>query len=147
MSWIWTTSRATSSEDGRDDILRLEWAKSRVHAARAREEVMLLKEEMNHVLKYLEWKSEWWMQRADMRKGLTRDFTEGIRAYAQDQADVQTALHVHFRRLWEVPLQTSENASDDDDGSDSDDLEEEDADGLEEEEDANMDHDDETTFP
>ena len=147
LSWIWTTSQAPSSDDDRDAILRLEWAKSRARAARAQEEVMLLKEEMNRVLKYLEWKSEWWMQRADMRKGLTRDFTEGIRAYAQDQADVQTALHVHFHRLWEVPLQTSENASDDDDGSDSDDLEEEDADGLEEEEDANMDHDDETTFP
>ena len=44
--------------------------------------------------------------------------------------------------------QTSKNASDDDDGSDSDDLEEEeDADSLEEEEDADMDHDDEPTFP
>ena len=46
----------TSSRDGislHNDILRLEWAKSRARAARAREEVMLLKEEMNRVLKYL----------------------------------------------------------------------------------------------
>ena len=87
---------------------------------------MLLKEEMNRVLKYLEWKSEWWRQRADARSGLPKDLTEGVRAYAQDQADIQAALHTHFRRLWEAPLQTSdESASSDDDGSDSDDSEEE----------------------
>ena len=125
LSWIWMTSWAASSDDGGDDILHLEWAKSRVCAARAWEEVMLLKEEMNHVLKYLEWKSEWWKQRADTRADLTKDFTKGIRAYAQDQADVQTALRSHFRRLWEAPLQTStENPSDNDEGSDSDDSEE-----------------------
>ena len=139
LSWIWTTSQATSSEDGRDDILRLEWAKSRVHAARAREEVMLLKEEMNRVLKYLEWKSEWWRRRADARSGLSKDLAEGVRAYAQDQADIQAALCMHFRRLWEAPLQTSdESASSDDDGSDSDDSEEEAT---------NMDDDDEALLP
>ena len=138
--WIWTTSRAASSDDGRDDILRLEWAKSRARAARAWEEVMLLKEEMNRVLKYLEWKSEWWRQRANVRGDLTKDVTEGIRAYAQDQADVQTALRSHFRRLWEAPLQTSaENPSDDEDGSDSDDSEEDEA--------ADLDEDDEPTLP
>ena len=128
LSWIWTTPRAASSEDGGDDILRVEWAKSRARAARAREEVMLLKEEMNRVLKYLEWKSEWWRQRADTRSGLPKDLAEGVRAYAQDQADVQTALRIHFRRLWDTPLQTSEeNAPGDDDDSDDDDSEEEEA--------------------
>ena len=124
LSWIWTTSRAASSDDDVDDILRLEWAKSRAHAARAREEVMLLKEEMNRVLKYLEWKSEWWRQRAAARTDLNKYLTEGIRAYAQDQADVQAALRVHFRKLWETPLQTSvEDVVGDDDDSDSDDSE------------------------
>ena len=89
---------------------------------------MLLKEEMNHVLKYLEWKSEWWRQCADARLGLTKDLTEGLTAYAHDQADVQTALHVHFRKLWDAPLQTlEENAPGDDDDSDNDDSEEEEA--------------------
>jgi hypothetical protein len=106
----------------------LEWAKSRAHAARAWEEVMLLKEEMNCMLKYLEWKSEWWRQRADTRLGLTKDLTEGLRAYAHDQADVQTALRVHFCKLWDAPLRTSEeNAPGDDDDSDNDDSEEEEA--------------------
>jgi len=128
LSWIWSTSRAANSDDANDDILRLEWAKSRARAARAREEVMLLKEEMNRVLKYLEWKSEWWRQRADARPGLTKDLTEGLRAYAHDQADIQTALRVHFRKLWDAPLQTSEeNAPGDDDDSDDDDSEEEEA--------------------
>ena len=140
LSWIWTTSRAASSDNDRDDILRLEWAKSRARAARAREEVMLLKEEMNRVLKYLEWRSEWWRQCANVRTGLTKDLTEGINAYAQDQADVQNALCMHFRRLWAAPLQTSEeDAPDDDDGSDSEDLEGEEA--------ADVDDDDEFMPP
>ena len=33
--WIWTTPQAASSEDGGDDILHVEWAKSRARAARA----------------------------------------------------------------------------------------------------------------
>jgi len=102
---------------------------------------MLLKEEMNRVLKYLEWKSEWWMQRADSRSGLPKHLAEGVRAYAQDQADIQTALCMHFRRLWEAPLQTSDESAtnDSDDGSDSDDSELEEA--------ADMDDDDEPLLP
>ena len=99
---------------------------------------MLLKEEMSHIL---EWKSEWWRQHTDTRTGLTGDLTEGIRVYAQDQADVQIALHMHFCRLWEVPLQTSdENPSGDDDGSDSDD-------NLEGEEASDVDDNDGASFP
>lgn len=108
--------------------MRLEWEKSRARVARAREEVMLLKEEMNHVLKYLEWKSEWWRQHADARPGLMKELTEGIRAYAHDQANVQTALRIHFCSLWDTPLQTSEeNAPGDNDDSDDNDSEEEEA--------------------
>ena len=131
--WIWTTSQAASLNNGRDDILCLEWVKSRVHAARAWEEVMLLKKEMNRVLKYLEWKSEWWRKHADARVDLMKDIKEGIRAYAHDQANIQTALHSHFQRLWETPLQTPmENPSDDKDGSDSDASEEDEAADLDE---------------
>lgn len=73
---------------------------------------MQLKEEMNRMLKYLEWKSERWMQCTDIRTGLTSDITEEIRVYVQDQADVQTALHMifvgfrrhHFRLLKMHPV-------------------------------------------
>ena len=92
------------------------------------------------MLKYLEWKSEWWKQCAGARANLSKDFIEGIRAYAQDQADVQTALRSHFRRLWEAPLQTSvENPSNNEDGSDSDDSEEDET--------ADLAEDDEPTLP
>jgi len=101
-----------------------------------------VKEEMNCMLKYLEWKSEWWRQHADARSGLPKDLAEGVRAYAQDQANIQTALHMYFCRLWEAPLQTSdESASSDDDGSDSE------SDDSEGEEATDMDDDDEPLLP
>ncbi|KDR65961.1 hypothetical protein GALMADRAFT_81309, partial [Galerina marginata CBS 339.88] len=67
LSWIWTTSQTARTEDEKDDIIRSEWAKSQACAARSREEVMLLKEEMRRVLKYLEWNSDWWKKCGEMR--------------------------------------------------------------------------------
>ena len=68
LSWIWTTdSNITGPEDSSDDILRSEWAKSRAQAARATEEVLLLREEMRRVLDFLGWKADWWTTRMDWR--------------------------------------------------------------------------------
>ena len=72
LSWIWTMkSRTASDDDDTDDILRSEWAKSRARANRCKEEVLLLREEMQRVLVFLEWKSEWWLQRQGVWEGLT----------------------------------------------------------------------------
>ena len=72
LSWIWMTkSRNASEDDETDDILRSEWAKSRARTNRCKEEVLLLKEKMRRVLVFLEWKSDWWLQRQGVRTGLT----------------------------------------------------------------------------
>ncbi|KDR74714.1 hypothetical protein GALMADRAFT_70522 [Galerina marginata CBS 339.88] len=124
LSWIWTTSQTARTEDEKDDIVRSEWAKSRARAARSREEVMLLKEEMRCVLKYLEWKSDWWKKRGEMRSEVSRELKEGLHAFAASQADVQEALASHFRKLWEAPLSAMEaetqQATNDDDNDNSD---------------------------
>ena len=61
LSWIWLTgSSADHPDNATDHILQVEWAKSRAHAARASEEVLLLREKMRRVLKYLKWKGDWW---------------------------------------------------------------------------------------
>ncbi|PPQ76859.1 hypothetical protein CVT26_001497 [Gymnopilus dilepis] len=109
ISWIWASQRTSQDEDENDDLLRVEWAKSRARAERAREEVMLLKEEMQRVLKFLEWKADWWRQRATMRAGLVTDLGEGVQAFALTQVDVQLALASHFKKLWDTPLQDSDN--------------------------------------
>jgi hypothetical protein len=52
-------------DNSNDNILRVEWVKSCARAARACEEVLLLREEMRRVLEYLQWELRWWVTQAD----------------------------------------------------------------------------------
>jgi len=139
LSWIWTTkSHSPNPSDEGDDILRAEWAKSRARAARCREEILLLREEMRRVLAFLEWKSSWWLGRENSRVDVSSDLAEGLKAYAQTQGDLQRALKKHFCAIWQSPLTDSDDISeldgngeenehadddDDDDDEEGDDLE------------------------
>ena len=141
LSWIWTTkSRSPNPSDEGDDILRAEWAKSRARAARCREEVLLLREEMRRVLAFLEWKSSWWLDRENLRVDITNDLAEGLKAYAQTQSDLQRALKEHFCAIWQSPLTDSDDISEpdgsgednghpDDDDDDDDEAEGDDGEG------------------
>lgn len=63
LSWIWTTSKALNIDDNTDDndnVLRLEWCRSRARAMRAKEEVLKVREEMMQTLRYLEWCAKGW---------------------------------------------------------------------------------------
>ena len=46
LSWIWSAKHSEEGEDGEDDILRIEWSKSRARVNCTSEEVLRLKEEM-----------------------------------------------------------------------------------------------------
>ena len=129
LSWIWTTkSRAPNPDDETDNILRVEWAKSRARAARCQEEVLLLKEEMRRVIAFLGWKAEWWIARRTGRTDVTnKELLEGLQAYAEVQADLQKTLKEDFRAIWKLPLNDtsapdddSEDDEDDDSGEDDD---------------------------
>ena len=65
---------------------------------------MLLKEEMGRVLKYLDWKATWWRKWASEQPDVSRELSEGMRAYALTQAAVQDTLAQHFKAMWEAPL-------------------------------------------
>ena len=122
LSWIWTTKSRTLSEDDKtDDILRSEWAKSRARANRCKEEVLLLKEEMRRVLVFLEWKSDWWLQRQSLREGLPLDLGEGLRAFSLGQSDLQKRLASHFQTIWLGALDSDNDDDDDEDDDDDDD--------------------------
>jgi hypothetical protein len=113
LSWIWTTnSNVPGPEDSSDDILRSEWAKSRARAARATEEVLLLREEMRRVLEFLAWKADWWSKRLGWRTDINMDLAEGLRAYAHTQANLQTTLSTEFRTIWKAPLSDATHAED-----------------------------------
>jgi len=102
LSWIWLTGTAHGNQDG-DEVLQIEWCKSRARAARAKEEVRLVKEEMRRVVEFLKWKSEWWHMRAEhcLADG---GIAEGLRAYAQRQSLLQDNLSQHFQAIWKAPL-------------------------------------------
>jgi hypothetical protein len=83
---------------------RLEWSKACARAARWKEEVRLLKEEMRRVLTYLRWKSNDWLDNGDPRAitllAKSPDHLEGLHAYACRQANVYIDLHDHFLGIW-----------------------------------------------
>ncbi|KDR67897.1 hypothetical protein GALMADRAFT_50254, partial [Galerina marginata CBS 339.88] len=61
---------------------------------------MLLKEEMQWVLAFLQWKAGWWSGRLEPRSGVTKELMEDIQAFAQLQSELQDDLASHFRKLW-----------------------------------------------
>jgi len=115
LSWIWTTeSHSANPEDDGDNVLQVEWAKSRARAARCREEVLLLREEMRRVLASLKWKSAWWLERQNSHTDVTSDHAEGLQAYAETQSDLQKSLKGHFCNIWKSPLADASHPLDDD---------------------------------
>ena len=80
----------------------------------------MLKEEMQQVLVFLEWKSKWWLQWQGLQKGLPQDLDEGLKAFALGQADLQKCLASHFQEIWHGSLDNGVNNLDDDDDDDGD---------------------------
>ncbi|RDB15508.1 hypothetical protein Hypma_004165 [Hypsizygus marmoreus] len=106
MSWIWKTmgvAGINENDDNFRDALRVEWCKSRARAMRFTEEVTLLSEEMDRVLRFLKWQQEWWMAKAEYWVTHAVGQTtrgEGLRAYAERQAALRGALASHFTTMW-----------------------------------------------
>ncbi|PBK62691.1 hypothetical protein ARMSODRAFT_895409, partial [Armillaria solidipes] len=136
LSWIWLTTLIDVEDrtDKNNDILQSEWCRSRARASRSKEEVLLLREEMCKVLKFLEWRSSWWHERKGERL-VTDDSTlaEGLAAYVEEQGQLQHSLRSRFQLLWAQPLEEmeakgelpfsldDESGEDNDDGDDDDD--------------------------
>jgi hypothetical protein len=119
MSWIWLTGNASDHAD-QDEILQIEWAKSRARAARTAEEVLLLREEMCRVIEFLRWKAEWWLSRAN-HKSADKGMAEGLHAYAQKQALIQKNLSHRFQSIWKAPLDAVDIGGDKETEEDTDD--------------------------
>ena len=66
------------------------------------EEIMLVQEEMRRVCSYLSWYENWWSSRTDV--GCMRQYdpfiSEGITAYAEQQAHLRASLRGQFQALW-----------------------------------------------
>ncbi|SJL12088.1 uncharacterized protein ARMOST_15509 [Armillaria ostoyae] len=116
--------------DNNEKILQTEWCKSRARAKRSSEEVLLLREEMCCVLKFLKWKAQWWEDRQRLRDLQGDDgLAGGLAAFAQEQRVLQESLKVQFETLWKTLLEDHEPESED--GEDL--SEDEDSDGSDQE--------------
>ncbi|KAF5375506.1 hypothetical protein D9615_009182 [Tricholomella constricta] len=105
ISWIWTRYGAGSQldcEEGLQDILRIEWCKSKARADRWSEEVQLLLEEMRRVLEFFESMAVKWEQRPAAMCFVEKDgaMLEALHAYAARQASQFRSMKDHCSYIW-----------------------------------------------
>ncbi|KAJ7177592.1 hypothetical protein C8R46DRAFT_1212338 [Mycena filopes] len=105
MSWIWTAPGALDDEEARlHESVRVEWSRAHARKTRWEEEVMLLREEMRRVMRYLRWQSTWWREHVGARvDDIAPEVAAGMRAYALQQADLHDRLAAFFQRKWNMP--------------------------------------------
>ncbi|KAF9462998.1 hypothetical protein BDZ94DRAFT_1259836 [Collybia nuda] len=105
VSWIWTRlgdSSRLDTDEALQDMLRIEWCKSKARADRWSEEVQLLLEEMQHVLQFFESMAERWERRVHAMVFLVKEqaINEGLTAYAARQASLFRMMRGHFQHMW-----------------------------------------------
>ncbi|KAJ7347334.1 hypothetical protein DFH08DRAFT_960674 [Mycena albidolilacea] len=103
MSWIWTAPGAfNDKEQYLHGSIHVKWCHACARKVRCSEEVMLLREEMRRVVRYLGWQTAWWRDCAELRMGLTCEIAAGVRAYAPKQADWHERLAGFLCVKWDV---------------------------------------------
>lgn len=65
------------------------------------EEVVLLREEMHRVAKFLAWQANWWVIRGCLWDAVSEEDGEGLAAYVSRQAALRSALRDKFLQAWE----------------------------------------------
>ncbi|KAJ7152741.1 hypothetical protein C8R43DRAFT_1127191 [Mycena crocata] len=109
LSWIWTAPGALEDKTERvHESVRVEWTRALARKERWREEVLLLREEMRRVLRYLGWQADWWRERVGPRPEDADDaLAAGLRAYALKQAAWHDRLRGFWRIKWEINARTA----------------------------------------
>ncbi|KAJ7112012.1 hypothetical protein C8R43DRAFT_1138947 [Mycena crocata] len=104
MSWIWTAPGALDDIEERiHESVRVEWSRARARKLRWTEEVMMLREEMRRVLRYLATRADWWRESVGARSDVSDVVGAGLRAYALKQASWHTRLAAFWRVKWAIP--------------------------------------------
>jgi hypothetical protein len=79
----------------------VEWVKAHAQKQRWVEEVVLLKEEMRRMRRYLEWEASVWEGWTEGWPDLRWDITAGVIAYAHRQVHWRRALLQSFSDKWD----------------------------------------------
>jgi hypothetical protein len=80
--------------------LRVEWLKCRARAARWKEEIQLIEEEMRRALEFCSWKVKWWEQQAHRRSTVHPHIQEGLIAYATENAAAERRRLMSWSNAW-----------------------------------------------
>jgi hypothetical protein len=96
----WSTPSAKASLIDRAVGLRVEWAKQYARAARWREELLLLEEEMCRSIAFSLWHAQWWRNRASGLDGVPGHVAEGLCAYAVEQSDAEERRVMNWTAKW-----------------------------------------------
>jgi len=105
-SWIWLVPRSpqergdNQTEEEFNHSMRTEWAQTRAHMCRWKEELLIIQEEMRRVLAYFEWRSTWWLEQANRRVGLEPSAQSGIVAYAHKQSTLCLRMAICCAAYW-----------------------------------------------
>ncbi|KAK7032023.1 CxC2 domain-containing protein [Favolaschia claudopus] len=103
MSWIWTSGGGPGEDEGElREAVRIEWSRAQARRDRWTEEVMLLREEMKRVLRFLHSRAIWWEERLVVEREVREDVRAGLRAYAARQASTARAIARRFRSMWDT---------------------------------------------
>ena len=120
LSWIWystTGDEINSSTTGAckyllwfpfeagttslsETDLRIEWLKCRARAARWKEEIQLINEEMRRALDFCSWKVKWWEQQVHRRVTALPHLQEGLVAYATENAAAERHRLMSWSNAW-----------------------------------------------
>jgi hypothetical protein len=87
--------------------VRVEWSKARARRDRWVEEVLVLREEMKRVLRFLHWVQEEWLRWADEQDEIDPQLAAGLKAYALRQAAVHWWIADGFHSGWNVSVATA----------------------------------------
>ncbi|KAJ7078641.1 hypothetical protein C8R43DRAFT_965974 [Mycena crocata] len=109
LSWIWTAGGGPGENEGQIHdffyllAVRVEWSKAKARRDRWEEEVLLLREEMKHVLRFLRWRAMWWeTKRGVRREQTTQQLRDGLDAYAARQAALHRTIARRYKTAWDT---------------------------------------------
>ncbi|KAK7016775.1 hypothetical protein VNI00_018828 [Paramarasmius palmivorus] len=112
LSWIWYTTRhgdkshdQLAEQEGAsvgeiEASLRVEWCKARALARRAKEEIILVEEEMRRSIQFCRTRATWWISQIGRRSDISSWLTEGLAAYAREQAAIETCRAESWAAKW-----------------------------------------------
>jgi hypothetical protein len=83
-----------------DTDLCVEWLKCHARAARWKEEIQLLEEEMRRATQFYAWKGNWWEKQAHRRTSISSHLAKGIAAYATENATMEQCQLISWSNSW-----------------------------------------------